>query len=168
MREFLLSLLQNSYFSGFIYHMIAFNSLLLALQSPSLIDQFQNKTIDFLLNFISGIFIVEFVIKVIAQGFYFGDKTYLKDPWNRLDFIIVFFCILGWIFDALISTNINFLKGLRSLRALRPLRVISSNEGMKIVVNALFESIPVLLNVLLIVILFVFVFAILGVQLLVG
>lgn len=75
---------------------------------------------------------------------------------------------MGWIFDALISTNINFLKGLRSLRALRPLRVISSNEGMKIVVNALFESIPVLLNVLLIVILFVFVFAILGVQLLVG
>lgn len=48
------------------------------------------------------------------------------------------------------------------------MRVISSNEGMKIVVNALFESIPVLFNVLLIVILFVFIFGILGVQMLVG
>ena len=85
-----------------------------------------------------------------------------------MDFIIVFFCIIGWLFDAFLDSNLNFVKGLRSLRALRPLRVISSNEGMKIVVNALFESIPVLFNVLLIVILFVFIFGILGLQLLVG
>ena len=42
------------------------------------------------------------------------------------------------------------------------------NEGMKTVVDALFHSIPALSNVLLIVLLFVLVFAILGIMLLVG
>jgi len=29
----------NSYFAGFIYHMIALNSLLLALDEPALVDK---------------------------------------------------------------------------------------------------------------------------------
>jgi hypothetical protein len=34
--------------------------------------------------------VAEFVIKIIVSGFYWGgEKTYLKDPWNVLDFMIV-------------------------------------------------------------------------------
>ena len=53
----------------------------------------------------------------------------------------------------------------RCLRALRPLRVVSKNEGIKTVVNSLIRSIPGLLNVMLIICLFLVVFGILGVQL---
>ena len=77
--------------------MIAFNSLLLALDMPLLEDKYQENTINFLLETISIIFVAEFVIKVIVMGFYWGEKTYLKDPWNILDFIIVFFSIMTWI-----------------------------------------------------------------------
>lgn len=92
----------------------------------------------------------------------------MKDPWNILDFIIVFFTFMTWIFEATASGDVSFLRGFRALRALRPLRVVSKNEGIKTVVNALLESIPALINVLLIVMLFLLVFGILGIQLFKG
>jgi hypothetical protein len=45
---------------------------------------------------------------------------------------------------------------------------VSKNEGIKTVVNSLILSIPALLNVLLIVLLFLMVFGILGIQLFKG
>jgi hypothetical protein len=102
-------------------------------------------------------------MKAIVLGFVIGEGTYLKDSWNVLDFIIVFFSIVNWVIEALSSADISFVKGFRALRALRPLRVVSKNEGIKTVVNSLLKSIPSLLNVLLIIILFLLVFGILGV-----
>ena len=121
-----------------------------------------------ILETISIIFVGEFVFKCIVMGFYYGDRTYLKDPWNVLDFTIVFFSIITWILEAYATGDVSFLRGFRALRALRPLRVVSKNEGIKTVVNALLESIPALINVLLIVILFLLVFGILGIQLFKG
>ena len=121
----------NSYFAGFIYHMIALNSLLLALDQPQLEDPYQRKTIARILLIISLIFVAEFVVKIIVSGFYWGgDRTYLKDAWNILDFMIVQFSFLTWILEAIAGdTNISFIRGFRALRALRPLRVVSKNEG---------------------------------------
>lgn len=92
-----------------------------------------------------------------------GPRTYLTDSWNILDFIIVLFSILTWVLEASTGGNMEFVRGFRALRALRPLRVVSKNEGIKTVVNSLLESIPALLNVLLIVLLFLMVFGILGI-----
>jgi hypothetical protein len=122
-----------------------------------------------LLFAISIIFIVEMAMKVIVMGFYFVDKAYLKDSFNVLDFTIVFFSILTMIMESFEGDlDISFIRGFRALRALRPLRVVSKNEGIKTVVNSLLLSIPSLLNVLLIIILFLLVFGILGVQLFKG
>lgn len=121
-----------------------------------------------LLETISVLFVGEFVIKIVVMGFYWGDRTYLRDPWNILDFVIVFFSVVTWLLEAYATGDVSFLRGFRALRALRPLRVVSKNEGIKTVVNALLESIPALINVLLIVILFLMVFGILGIQLFKG
>ena len=143
--------------------MIALNSLLLALDEPQLVDMYQKKTIIFILETISIIFVVECIMKVIVMGFYWGERAYLKDPWNILDFTIVFFSICTWILEAYATGDLSFLRGFRALRALRPLRAVSQNEGIKTVVNALLESIPALVRVLLIVMLFLLVFGILGI-----
>jgi len=52
------------------------------------------------------------------------------------------------------------LKALRAFRGLRPLRMISRNEGLKLIVSALLRSIPALGNVLMVGGLFMFIFAI--------
>ena len=121
--------IENSYFEGFIYHLIALNSLLLAIDTPSLKDPFQKDTLKSLLHIITWCFIVECTIKVIVMGFYFVERAYLKDSWNVLDFVIVFFSIVTMILEQFNSVNIDFVKGFRALRALRPLRVVSKNEG---------------------------------------
>jgi hypothetical protein len=95
----------NSYFAGFIYHMIALNSVLLTLDEPQLTDEYQKSTIGLMLLIISIIFVVEAVVKILVQGFYWGNKTYLKDPWNILDFIIVCFSILTWILESTLGSN---------------------------------------------------------------
>lgn len=138
------------------------------MDAPELSDQYQKKTIGNILLMISVIFIIECVLKVIASGFYFGHKTYLKDGWNILDFIIVLFSIPTIALESFGGGDVAFIRGFRALRALRPLKFVSKNEGIKTVVNALLESIPSLLNVLLIVLLFLLVFGILGIQLFMG
>lgn len=114
------------------------------------------------------IFILECLLKIVAYGFCFGHKTYLKDGWNILDFIIVLFSIPTIAIEMIPGADVGFMRGFRALRALRPLKFVSKNEGIKTVVNALLESIPSLLNVLLIVLLFLLVFGILGLQLFMG
>jgi voltage-dependent calcium channel T type alpha-1G len=51
---------------------------------------------------------------------------------------------------------------------LRPLKIVSKNEKMKTVVNALVEAFPPLMNILLLLLMFILVFAIMGLQLLKG
>ena len=36
-----------------------------------------------------AIYSVEMVIKVIAKGFILNNYTYLRNPWNWLDFIVI-------------------------------------------------------------------------------
>ena len=127
---FLHDMIANQYFANFIYHMIAINSLLLALDEPALEDAYQKSTLKLMLNIISIIFVIEAVVRIIVMGFYRGEKTYLKDPFNILDFMIVIFSILTWILEASVKdADISFIRGFRALRALRPLRVVSKNEG---------------------------------------
>lgn len=38
---------------------------------------------------IVSLFVLEAIIKIIVLGFVKGKGTYIKDPWNVLDFFIV-------------------------------------------------------------------------------
>lgn len=109
------------------------------------------------------------MLKIFVMGFAKGKYTYLKDNYNRLDFVIVVFSIISWILEGMdTGIDITYLKALRALRALRPLKLVSKNEGMKLVVNSILASIPNLINVFLISILFYFVFGVLGISMLMG
>lgn len=167
-RKWLAVLAMSKYFENFIMWMIGINSMLLFLDTPILSDQYQKKTISFTLTLVAILFIVEAVIKIIAQGFVMGKKAYLKEGFNQLDFVLVTLSIINWIIVSQSDNDISFIRSFRALRALKPLRVVSKNEGIKIVVDSLVKSIPSLLNVVIIIVLFLGIFAILGVQLLKG
>lgn len=66
----------------------------------------------------------------------------------------------------LVLTDIDlpFIKILRLLRTLRPLRFISHNVAMKMIITALFESIGHIFNVMIVVMVVWLMFAILGVN----
>ena len=102
---------------------------------------------------------MEFVLKVIALGFAMDAGSYMRDGWNRLDFFIVTTSIIDMM---LTNTDIPALKVLRMLRMIRPLRVISHNPQLKMIVAALFESVGSIINVSFIVMIIWLMFAIYG------
>ncbi|CAD7948881.1 unnamed protein product, partial [Amoebophrya sp. A25] len=71
------------------------------------------------------------------------QTPYLGDPWNILDFIVV--CV-AWIELLQVVDGGSFLKVLRLFRTLRPLRMISRNPNLKLVVTTLFKSFPQLVT----------------------
>jgi hypothetical protein len=112
------------------------------------------------------LFFVECVIKCISLGFFMDSGSYLRDNWNRLDFFIVLTSLTDMILTKYIDADV--FKILRLLRTLRPLRVISHNASMKMIVAALFESVGSIFNVMIVVMMVWLMFAILAINLLAG
>uniref|UniRef100_A0A6Q2XVN0 Voltage-dependent T-type calcium channel subunit alpha n=1 Tax=Esox lucius TaxID=8010 RepID=A0A6Q2XVN0_ESOLU len=114
-------------------------------------------------GFIFVFFAVEMVVKMLALGI-FGRRCYLGDTWNRLDFLIVMAGMLEYSMD---QQDIN-LTAIRTVRVLRPLKAINRVPSMRILVNLLLDTLPMLGNVLLICFFVFFIFGIIGVQLWAG
>merc|ERR1719191_755862 len=100
-------------------------------------------------------------MKMFALGFILGKTAYFRAAWNILDGVVVIVSLID-LFAG--SSGMKALKTLRILRALCPLRVISRNENLKLVVNTLFKSIPELANLLIVGFLFFLIFALFAVS----
>lgn len=143
-----------------IIFLIIISTFFLALQSP-LDDPYGTQTvvltyIDYLMT---GFFICEMFTKIFAFGFVFnGADSYIRNSWNILDFVIVLSATISVIF---INVDLGFIKSLRVMRVLRPLRLLSRHRGLKLAISALFNSLPSIANLLLIVMFFIFMLAIL-------
>ncbi|KAK6766643.1 hypothetical protein RB195_026120 [Necator americanus] len=111
-------------------------------------------------------FAAEMVIKIVALGFT-GPAAYLSDTWNRLDFFIVMAGITEFLLQEYLGGNIN-LTAIRTVRVLRPLRAVNRIPSMRILVNLLLDTLPMLGNVLLLCFFVFFIFGIVGVQLWAG
>ena len=93
---------------------------------------------------------------IFLSRFYFGEKSYLKDGWNKLDFFIVVSSVIS---EVLKGQNLNVL---RTLRVLRPLRTISRVKSLKKMLNTIFSSFSALKEIMVVVIFFNTLFAIAG------
>lgn len=62
-------------------------------------------------------------IKMIAKGFVLNKYTYLRNPWNWLDFVVI---TSGY---ATIGMEVGNLAGLRTFRVLRALKTVSIMPG---------------------------------------
>lgn len=105
------------------------------------------------------LFAVECTLKIIAMGFIGKRGTYLMDPWNWIDFLVVFIGIIATF------PGIPSVSGMKALRVLRPLRFLNAVPGIKKLVTALLKSIPELLTVVAFVFFLFFLYGVIGVQL---
>lgn len=60
-----------------------------------------------------------------------GPNAYLKDSWSKLDFFIVITAIIDM---SLVGIDLSILK---LFRTLRPLRIVSRNPDMKVIISSL-------------------------------
>ena len=84
-------------------------------------------------------------------------KLYFNDAWNWLDLIVV---VEGWI-STYFSSDGSALTGIKTFRILRPLRVANRLPDVKMIVGALFGSLPSIGDIFIVFFCFLFIFAML-------
>nr|XP_017214026.2 voltage-dependent T-type calcium channel subunit alpha-1G isoform X3 [Danio rerio] len=165
-------IITHKMFDHVVLVIIFLNCITIAMERPRIDPSSAERIFLTLSNYIfTAIFVTEMTIKVVALGFCFGEKTYLKSSWNILDGMLVMISVID-ILVSLISNSgtkiLGMLRVLRLLRTLRPLRVISRAPGLKLVVETLMSSLKPIGNIVVICCAFFIIFGILGVQLFKG
>lgn len=147
------------WFDRFIMLLIVANCVLLALDDP---DEDPNgdliKFIDEVDTWFTVAFTVEMLLKVLGYGFVEFEDSYIRTPWNWLDFFIVVTSLLN-----LFAQSVNF-SGLRTFRVVRPLRTVSKLKGLRVLVSSFLQSVPQLANTMVVLGFYFIVFGIIGMQ----
>ena len=111
--------------------------------------------------------LLEFVIKVVADGFVFTPNSYVRSIWNVLDFFIMAGLLVNVI------TGLIFIGGLsrytRALKALRALKLVSLIEKMRSTFETLVISgITRILDAALLALLYMIPYAVWGLNIFAG
>ena len=172
-----LRLVRSWTFQQFINLFLVASTVCLAMERRVMGLQERNA-LDVTNLVLNVIFTVEFLLK----GFAFSFSNFLKDPLNRLDFLIVFFgvidVVLSLLDPPLIKNKLEpasdteifgAIRILRIVKTMRPLRLILFRmERVRIVANAMVASIGPLQLAASIAMILVMVFALFAQQLLAG
>ncbi|XP_041827493.1 sodium channel protein type 4 subunit alpha B-like [Melanotaenia boesemani] len=155
LRIIAIRILIHSLFSLFIMLTILANCVFMTMSDPPA----WSKTVEYVFT---GIYTFEATVKVLSRGFCVGDFTFLRDPWNWLDFMVISMAYLTEFVDL---GNVSALRTFRVLRALKTITVI---PGLKTIVGALIQSVKKLGDVMILTVFCLSVFALIGLQLFMG
>uniref|UniRef100_A0A7N5ZUX1 Voltage-dependent calcium channel alpha-1 subunit IQ domain-containing protein n=1 Tax=Anabas testudineus TaxID=64144 RepID=A0A7N5ZUX1_ANATE len=160
------------YFEMSILLVIAASSIALAAEDPVATSSDWNKVLRYFDYVFTGVFTFEMIIKMIDQGLILHDGSYFRDLWNILDFIVVMGALVAFALTNVMGNNkgrdIKTIKSLRVLRVLRPLKTIKRLPKLKAVFDCVVTSLKNVFNILIVYKLFMFIFAVIAVQLFKG
>lgn len=102
----------------FILTLIILNAIVLFVEEFDVLP----RTLDYVEAVFTILFIIEMVVKTRALGF----SQYIRDNWNKLDFILILISIpsLAILFQETNSPETNFVLSLRVLRVFKSFRLI--------------------------------------------
>ncbi|XP_027442167.1 voltage-dependent P/Q-type calcium channel subunit alpha-1A isoform X10 [Zalophus californianus] len=166
-------ILNLRYFEMCILMVIAMSSIALAAEDPVQPNAPRNNVLRYFDYVFTGVFTFEMVIKMIDLGLVLHQGAYFRDLWNILDFIVVSGALVAFAFTSSTRGNskgkdINTIKSLRVLRVLRPLKTIKRLPKLKAVFDCVVNSLKNVFNILIVYMLFMFIFAVVAVQLFKG
>lgn len=163
-RLYLYKLSKSKYFKNFIMLVIVINILQMAIlydEAPDIYVQ----VLEILNIIFSVIFCMEAVIKIIALT----SKIYFSKAWNRFDFMVVCTSMIDIILSSfnvqqlkMLRLGPQLIRILRVLRVSRFIRIAKSMKNLQNQISTLIYSLPAVLNVLSLLILVMFIYAVLG------
>ena len=122
----------------------------------------QEQANEYVNYFLFAYFVVEMIIKLIG----FGPRGYAKDQMNLFDgFVVLMSCVevvVGFISS---DNGNNYLSVLRTFRLLRVFKLARSWKQLNDIITTMFKSLAGISYLSLILLLFMYVFALLGMQL---
>uniref|UniRef100_A0A674D272 Voltage-dependent N-type calcium channel subunit alpha n=1 Tax=Salmo trutta TaxID=8032 RepID=A0A674D272_SALTR len=156
------------YFEMCILVVISMSSIALAAEDPVQANAPRNNVLKYLDYVFTGVFTFEMVIKMVDLGLLLHPGSYFRDLWNILDFIVVSGALVAFAFSGSKGKDISTIKSLRVLRVLRPLKTIKRLPKLKAVFDCVVNSLKNVFNILIVYMLFMFIFAVIAVQLFKG
>ncbi|XP_061051281.1 sodium channel protein type 5 subunit alpha isoform X1 [Eubalaena glacialis] len=154
-RRAAMKILVHSLFSMLIMCTILTNCVFMAQHDPPPWTKYVEYTF-------TAIYTFECLVKILARGFCLHAFTFLRDPWNWLDFSVI---IMAYTTEFVDLGNVSALRTFRVFRALKTVSVIS---GLKTIVGALIQSVRKLADVMVLTVFCLSVFALIGLQLFMG
>ncbi|KAM8758240.1 sodium channel protein type 5 subunit alpha isoform 1-T1 [Rhynchonycteris naso] len=154
-RRAAVKILVHSLFSMLIMCTILTNCVFMAQRDPPPWTKYVEYTF-------TAIYTFESLVKILARGFCLHAFTFLRDPWNWLDFSVI---VMAYTTEFVDLGNVSALRTFRVLRALKTISVIS---GLKTIVGALIQSVKKLADVMVLTVFCLSVFALIGLQLFMG
>ncbi|KAK5912332.1 hypothetical protein CesoFtcFv8_002220 [Champsocephalus esox] len=155
LRRIAIKILIHSLFSMIIMCTILTNCIFMTFSDPPE----WSKQVEYTFT---GIYTFESLTKMVARGFAIDGFTFLRDPWNWLDFMVI---SMAYITE---FVNLGNVSALRTFRVLRALKTISVIPGLKTIVGALIQSVKKLSDVMILTVFCLSVFALIGLQLFMG
>eukprot|EP01065_Artemidia_motanka_P040131 TRINITY_DN4976_c0_g3_i1.p1 TRINITY_DN4976_c0_g3~~TRINITY_DN4976_c0_g3_i1.p1 ORF type:complete len:2745 (+),score=778.15 TRINITY_DN4976_c0_g3_i1:71-8236(+) len=163
-RRHCIQIIDNVWFERVILLSIGLNCITLAMDDPSYSSQEVVKDLLGVSSWVFlGIFTVECGLKIVAMGFVMHRGSYLRSSWNIIDFTAV---MVG--LTQAVGISAFKLTVLRALRILRPLRMVSRLKELRLLIQTLATSLPLIADVFLLLGFLVCIFAILGTQIWAG
>ena len=142
----------NKWFELSITLVIVINSFLIGVETYT-----DDATVKLIQQIILGIFTVEIIIRFFAAD---SLKNFFTDGWNIFDLSLV---LIGYIPDNLVP-NAQMMMGMRVLRVFRVLRLLRAAKEIKLIMTVLVKSLSAMFYNLIIFLIFVYLYAIVGVS----
>ena len=152
-REFSKKLTTSKSFELSITIVILLNAFLIGVETYT-----NNSTIKIIQAIILGIFTIEIILRMIAADSW---KAFFTDGWNIFDLSLV---LIGYIPEAIVA-NASAMMALRVLRVFRVLRLLRAAKEIKVIVTVLIKSMSALFYNIVLFVIFIYLFAIVGVSL---
>jgi len=157
----LIKLTNHPFFDAFIMFCILGNTFVLAIVWYDM-SEGVNEVLGYFNYIFMAIFTIEAILKLIAM-----NCAYFKDGWNIFDFIVVVGTAVVTIISYIPALGLDLgmqATLVRILRILRVLRIVKRAEKLKIIVETIMEALPALGSLGTLLMLFIFLFTIVGIQ----
>jgi hypothetical protein len=147
-------------FSQIVILLIILNTITLALEHP-----FSSATYTFVLSTLNYVWTAGFIIEMVLKLRAYGVMGYARDPWNAFDGIVVVISVVEIGVDASGASSGGSVSVLRTFRLLRVLRLAHGWSTLEHLLRVVVQSSAALGNLILILLILIYIFAVLGVQL---
>ena len=149
----------NKTFDWIITAVIFLQALVLAFEATPELHSFgkeeellEARLFNFVESLVVTVFIVEAAFKLTAQ--YPKPQMYFRDGWNCFDFAIIILSLMPFAGQ--------FSTAARLVRLLRITRLITKSTELRAIVSTLVRSIPSIVNILILLSILFFIYAVIG------
>ncbi len=143
---------RSAAFQNAILVVIVANAILVGLETSSGLDARFGQLFDTLSVLVQAIFTIEIAIRLIA--YLPHPERFFRDGWNTFDFVVVAF--------AFVPATGGLSNLARLARILRATRLISALPGLRLIIETLLRSIPSFAHIIVLLGLFMYVYAVVG------